>query len=290
MLAFPAARDRAGCCRNVLVMLSLPTREFAGLRSGRGTGDCGTAAYPLGGQQPIPAAGKKSGVLSGTGLYSVPTVRRAARCKEVAMTTQTNAHLRVLAIGLFCVFAPTLLAHAQEAHDRGPLKDVCGEGSRYSCGLAVRLCVSQDIEEQYDLTKTEINYCSHGANHLPLPVIPDAWAHVSLDIAGYVRGAGPRWDGYNFATRVVNFDSSMIKDGDVETAANKVQRNVNSGGNPENDAFIEASHRGSKLNFEKQVEVPSDIKVRPRETSVTDVCPTSWSRFSCLIHSSLHLA
>ena len=73
----------------------------------------------------------------------------------------------------------------------------------------------------------------------------------------------------------------MIKDGDVETAANKVVRDAQSGTDSERDIFNAAGARGSALRWEKPFEIPKDVKLRSSETSVTDVCPTSWSRFSC---------
>jgi hypothetical protein len=94
------------------------------------------------------------------------------------------------------LFASPMIPQAisQELRQNGTaLTDVCGEGSRYYCGTGVRLCVSPGVEKQYDLSKTEVSWCNRGANGLPQPLLPDAWAHLSLEVVGYVEGAFPRW-------------------------------------------------------------------------------------------------
>jgi hypothetical protein len=163
-----------------------------------------------------------------------------------------------------------------------PLTDVCQEGwSRYYCGLGVRLCISPDVESQYDLSKTNINWC----NSSPQPSLPDVWAHVSPEVVGYVEAAYPRWAGYNFHVRVVKFDAAMIKDGDVKTAAENLQRDMHT--EAERDAYTSGDRLGQPKNLSEKWTAPApqptleSYGLPPAPGSGKELCPTAWSRFSC---------
>ncbi len=213
------------------------------------------------------------------------------------MVTRTKSMLLACGLSIAALFVMPLIPEAvsQDSQQSAtPLKDVCREGwSRYSCGYRIRLCISPDLEKQYDLT-TSIRWSVEGC-YRDQTLIPDVWAHVPSEVLGYLRQAW-RWRGYRFRSRIVNFDSSMVKA--VEAEATRLDpaldiaiRNLqiyragddtpnHSPGFAEEQGFNEFKGPYDATVPEKSLE---QYKLEPPipKAGATDVCPAAWSRFSC---------
>jgi hypothetical protein len=155
--------------------------------------------------------------------------------------------------------------NSQESQQRvTPLKDVCPEGwSRYHCAFA-RLCIYPAVERQYALTESvpwRVEGCTNDEG-----TVPDAWAHASPEILGYLAQAW-RWRGYSLYTHVVNLSSP--------TGIANLQFALPGDDNGYDKGFAK---------FEAPQEISLDsykIPLPSPKSPVTDVCPAHWSRFSC---------
>ena len=178
----------------------------------------------------------------------------------------------VLAVSL----VPRLIS--QEAQQSGPLRDVCPAGwLRYECG-STRVCVSPELSRQYDLAASTAWSVWCGLNDPPTTqeILPDAWAHATGEVIGYLS-ASFRWRGYWFHDRVLNFDSAMVKNGNLDGAIKALfSRNGDSYPYFE-DRLNEgrAKHRGDIDDSLERYGLP------PAPETGKEVCPAAWSKFSC---------
>lgn len=160
---------------------------------------------------------------------------------------------------------------SQEAQERAaPLRDVCPEGwARYSCN-EVRLCVSPEVENQYDVAKA-LEEKGTGCGRSDR-IVPGAWAHVTPYVVGW-RNRAYMGGGYYFYTRVAKLDASNVKNRDL----NEAIENLHLG-----NTSRELSKGGSDW---KPVDFESletyKLKVPTPNPSVKEVCPAGWRRFSC---------
>ena len=175
-------------------------------------------------------------------------------------------------------------AASQEPPKRGtPLKDVCPVSwSRYDCGADdTRVCVSPDLERQYDLassTRWMIEGCPKTPNAQD-EILPEIWTHATPEEIGY-RSPSWQWGGYSFVNRVVNFDSSMVKNDDLDASIREVFLRRDSYPNfyeRYDEGFAAYSaHNDVFLTLESYgLQSP-----KPR-AGAKDVCPAEWARFSC---------
>jgi hypothetical protein len=192
-----------------------------------------------------------------------------------------------LSIAALCSLTVIPKAISQESERRAtPLKDVCPEGwSRYDCRGSFRLCIAPGVETQYDLTKSQVQYCRPDNTF----IVPDAWAHVSPEIQGYLsRDYNDRYFGYRFYRGVKNLNLSMIERAEKRLAETALQTAVDDlelgSTGYEYDTGIAEYEDYAMKNKSFPPELPLDsnnIESGPPKTSVTDVCPAQWSRFSC---------
>ena len=182
-------------------------------------------------------------------------------------------------IAVFFLIAP-LIPHAisQSQNSSAPLTDVCRAGwSRYTCGVQVRVCVSPDVENHFNLADS-VRWSVEGCGKTPTrKVVPEAWTHATPEEVGYLSAAR-RWAGYDFHIRVVNFDSSAIRNGDLEGAIQNLHI-AHEGYEGDTDRFNEgrAKYRPSGDQALESYGIPLPVP----KTPATEVCPATWSRFSC---------
>ena len=126
---------------------------------------------------------------------------------------------------LFFPFPPLVReALSQESQASAtPLKDVCPEGwSRYVCDNTLRLCVSPEVEKQYDLSNSYREFSQERCSVDSMSV-PEAWTHATQEEMGYLAPDNGKYRGYQpHRVGVVNLDSSQIKNGDLKSAILRV--------------------------------------------------------------------
>jgi hypothetical protein len=194
------------------------------------------------------------------------------------MVARAKILLECCGLSMALVFMPLIPeAISQESQRSGtPLKDVCRDGwARYYCeGGGVRVCVSPEVESHYDLASSS-HWSTQSCSKSPTQsLVPDAWAHVPPELIGYLS-ATSEWAGYRFVMRVVNFDSSAIRNGDLEKAIDNLPLYQRGDSDSWNEGI--ARHR-------PHAAYPLDsygIDLPAPKISVKDACPTTYSRFGC---------
>ena len=191
------------------------------------------------------------------------------------MVARTKLILLGSCLTIAALFAMPLVPQAisQASQPNGaPLRDVCQEGwSRYDCVQpGVRLCVSPDVQGQYDLAKSP---GVSGGCRLDTNLVPEPWMHATPEEVGYVYAEAGT--GYHFYVRSAKLDSSVIKGGDLERAISKLLMLTES----EMEAW---GHGQAKWKPAAPISL-EQYKLDPPtpEAGATDVCPAAWSRFSC---------
>jgi hypothetical protein len=184
---------------------------------------------------------------------------------------------------LGCIFAvATMLAIplapraiSQESQQSRPLRDVCREGwSRYTCGpRLVRLCVSPEVEREHDVTATPAY--REGGCYLDQTLVPEAWAHAGAEQMGYLAQDNGMYAGYNFRGRVLNLDSSNIKDAELEKLMWESLITEHQG---EDRAY---SRGFSEFEASLPAKSLESYGLPPAPTTGKELCPATYSRFSC---------
>jgi hypothetical protein len=180
-----------------------------------------------------------------------------------------------LTIGALAIALVPQAISQESQHPGSPLKDVCREGwSRYDCG-STRVCVSPELENQYDLAASS-RWSVEGCSKTPTQrILPDAWAHATPEEIGYLSPSF-RWRGYWFHDRVVNLDSSIVKNRDLDGAVEQLLRH--GGSYP---YFMDRFNEGRAKHHAEIDDSLERYGLPPPPETGKELCPPGWSKFSC---------
>lgn len=178
-----------------------------------------------------------------------------------------------LSVAAFLTLFPLAISSAAQ-QSVAPLRDVCPDGwARYRCTTGVRLCVSPEVERQYDPAESLRKVRGWGACVANDELVPEAWTHATPEELGYMEASDT--PGYNFCRKVVKFDSSNIKDGDLDKTIESLH--IPDGDNP--TSWNKGWHAYKPLD---SISLETyGLPVPAPKPSVKEVCPVGWSRFSC---------